>query len=482
MCRRGTNSFKSRFFELNFEKLDCGGLSTSALTAAKLGAKRYFDANFSTDVTSPLEPHERTENLKRVEKVIDSCREGLNIRLQAACEDIFQTRLESSGVFVNNWVHDALRRLKLRRIFLLRDRFPKLTYKTSSTSHESATWDFLKPLLPLLMSDDNEIIYPDDYQGCSPTDFHDAYTELSTVINGNGIRDELYGKIPNPLDFFKKRAADNSLSRPSRLLAELAVRALVTPLSSVAAERAGSYLRKLGAGKDRNRMGERALSDNMFMWANSDYSDKLMLLARGRALQERELSTKRPQLNDDGASPADEAIIELQPEYNKHARQQLQRQEAAIGVSKSTGKLLPQPGLSEDQRSKKKEDTQKGFSALFGFSKTSSAPPQPSGGNVSPSTTMAINSNKDLPVQQQQLQQLPQQHVINIDDETSIRDRTSPSAAKTGRKRAKSSIVNYDESEEEEEEEEEAVKKSKKVKKTMLKNDDEDTGFRRRKK
>jgi hypothetical protein len=168
---------------------------TSALTAAKLGAKRYFYANVSTDVTSPLEPDELTENLKRVEKVIDNCRVGLNIRLKAACDEIFQTRLESSGVFVNNWVHDALQRLKLRRIFLLRDPFPKLVYKTSSTSHDSATWDFLKPLLPMVMSDDDEIIYPDEYQGCSQTDFHDAYTELRTVINGNGIRDELVAQL-----------------------------------------------------------------------------------------------------------------------------------------------------------------------------------------------------------------------------------------------------------------------------------------------
>ena len=169
--------------------------------------------------------------------------------------------------------------------------------------------------------------------------------------------------------------------------------------------------------------------------------------------------------------------MELRPEYNKHAKQQLQRQEAAIGVPKSTGKLVPQPGLSEHQRSKKKEDEQKAFSALFGFSKTSSALSQPSGGNVSPSPTTGTKSNKDLPVQQQQLQQLPQQHVINIDDETSIRDRTSPSAAKTGRKRSKSSDVNESEGEEEEEE---AVKK-KKVKKTIPKNDDEHAGWKRRK-
>ena len=40
-------------------------------------------------------------------------------------------------------------------------------------------------------------------------------------------------------------------------------------------------------------MGERALPDNMFMWANSDYSDKLMLLARGRALQEGEATNEQ---------------------------------------------------------------------------------------------------------------------------------------------------------------------------------------------
>jgi len=102
------------------------------------------------------------------------------------------------------------------------------------------------------MSEDKKIKYRDMYQGCSQTDFHDAYTELRTVINGNGICDNLFGKVSNPIEFFKMRAMDKSLSRSSGLLAKLGVRALVTPLSSVAAERAGSYLRKLGAGKEQN--------------------------------------------------------------------------------------------------------------------------------------------------------------------------------------------------------------------------------------
>lgn len=74
-----------------------------------------------------------------------------------------------------------------------------------------------------------------------------------------------------------------SLAPADRVLAKLAIRALVTPLSSVAAERAGSYLRKLGAGKDRNKMGEEALEDKMFMWANKHYGDKLMVIASNRA-------------------------------------------------------------------------------------------------------------------------------------------------------------------------------------------------------
>jgi len=92
------------------------------------------------------------------------------------------------------------------------------------------------------MSEDKKIKYPDMYQGCSQTDFHDAYTELRTVINGNGICDKLFGKVSNPIEFFKMRAMDKSLSRSSRLLAELGVRALVTPLSSVAVVNANGHI------------------------------------------------------------------------------------------------------------------------------------------------------------------------------------------------------------------------------------------------
>lgn len=69
---------------------------------------RYFDAIVSTDVTSPLPEEQRAENLKQVEKVIDGCRADLSYRLKAACDEVFQTRLESSGDMVKNWVHDAL--------------------------------------------------------------------------------------------------------------------------------------------------------------------------------------------------------------------------------------------------------------------------------------------------------------------------------------------------------------------------------------
>ena len=248
------------------------------------------------------------------------------------------------------------------------------------------------------------------------------------------------------------RALDKSLSRSSRLLAELGVRALVTPLSSVAAERAGSYLRKLGAGKDRNRMGERALSDNMYMWANSDYADKVMALAGGRAQQDRELSQQRPETNHDDRSPDGSSVTKLRPAYNKHDSQ-AQERGAASAEPKTTAKLVPQPELTDVQRMRKADEAKRGFNALFGMTKTG---PKPSESSVLPSTKTGDVNDKDSRVQQQQqLPQLSQQREVGINDEniTMIRDEASKTTTALCRKRTVRSAIIYVDDEEEEEEE-----------------------------
>jgi len=113
---------------------------------------------------------------------------------------------------------------------------------------------------------------------------------------------------------------------------------------------------------------------------------------------------------------------------------------SAVVVPKTAGKLVPQPGLYDDQRRNKTH--RKGSARYFVLVRRPLHYRSLPGGNISPSTTMSTNSKEDLPVTQQQLQQLPQQPVIGIDKAT-IRDRSSTSAAKTGRKRSKSSTVNY---------------------------------------
>jgi hypothetical protein len=279
---------------------------SSAIIAAKKGARRYFHTELSSDVSAPLSDQQRDVNLTSVEAKIESYRNMLQSTLQQACDDVFS---KSSDGFVNLLVHSALQRLKLRRLFLLLAPLPTLVYENLSSTNEDAIWDFLKPLLPMVKVDvKTPASYATTYLKCSQKDLYDAYKDLCLLVNGNEVQQPLVGTVKDPLDFFLQRSRNTILSRADRVLAHLAVRALVTPLSSVAAERGGSYLRKLGAGKDRNRMGMSSISENIFMWANKDYGDKLMKLARARAD-----SLKAPTVNENvksdhekGAAAADD--------------------------------------------------------------------------------------------------------------------------------------------------------------------------------
>jgi hypothetical protein len=66
-----------------------------------------------------------------------------------------------------------------------------------------------------------------------------------------------------------------------KLLANLFVRALTSPLSSVAAERGGSILHNLGS-YDRRKMGTQAMQDNMFLRVNKSYIHRLQAIAVNR--------------------------------------------------------------------------------------------------------------------------------------------------------------------------------------------------------
>ena len=64
-------------------------------------------------------------------------------------------------------------------------------------------------------------------------------------------------------------------------MANLVVRALTSPLSSVAAERGGSILHNLGS-YDRRKMGTQAMQDNMFLRVNKSYVQRLRAIAVNR--------------------------------------------------------------------------------------------------------------------------------------------------------------------------------------------------------
>lgn len=68
------------------------------------------------------------------------------------------------------------------------------------------------------------------------------------------------------------------------MLATLAVRALIAPISSASAERAGSFLRKL-AEFDRLQMGEIAMGQNMFFRSNAHETDMLLSIAAQKATE-----------------------------------------------------------------------------------------------------------------------------------------------------------------------------------------------------
>lgn len=141
----------------------------TTLKAAIEGARRYFYTYMSTDVTGPfLSDKVRDSAFNEATKVIKGCKGHLIHLLENACSDIFTTPADTTCVLVNNWVHKGLRRLQLRRTFLLREDLPPLPKHISKTTNEDAVWDFLKPLLPMEKKGD-DILYPTTYADCTPT-------------------------------------------------------------------------------------------------------------------------------------------------------------------------------------------------------------------------------------------------------------------------------------------------------------------------
>jgi hypothetical protein len=249
----------------------------SAINATKEVAKNYF-SDASNEVFMTASKVERPAQLKSVTESLDNFEPVLQSRLKMAYDNVFKTHFLSEDGVPHVHVDLVLQRLRLRRVFLLKDRLPGLVY---STTNEAAIMNLLSPLIPKTKKGDFQKPF------CTvrtQTELFDAYTKLYNSVNGSAATLSLVGTITNPLEFFLKQSKDVSLSEGSRMLATLAVRALIAPISSASAERAGSFLRKL-AEFDRLQMGEIAMGQNMFFRSNAHETDMLLSIAAQKATE-----------------------------------------------------------------------------------------------------------------------------------------------------------------------------------------------------
>jgi hypothetical protein len=229
--------------------------------------------------------------------LLDSYSVHLQTQLKSACSGVFSVNDEDE--VVNNHVDDAIKRLKLRRVFSLCTPLPSLDTKDG---YEAAIVQFLRPLLPTVFVSAQDkrskkaSIEPLAEPFSNPfvqKALYVAYEKLRNKVNGTDTQPSVIGNVENPLKYFQDLVADND--HGTQQLARLIVRALVAPVTSVAAERGGSILRKLG-DPDRRNMGDTAVTNNMFFQNNRVYVDRLGTAAVNRC---RSIAPKgRTQSND----------------------------------------------------------------------------------------------------------------------------------------------------------------------------------------
>ena len=251
----------------------------TAMKAAKETARKYLEDPESAEFMTVL-PSYRKQQLQLIEDVLDSYEPTLRTRLTLACENVLHKR-NKKGVFitgapVNSHINDVLKRLYLRRVFLLREKLPDLVYKSSN---EDAIMTFLGPLLPMTEKREFQLPFSDV---STQTQLHKAYSALKELVNGTSILAPIAGTVDEPVEFFLARYKDTSLTSSDRQLSHLAMRALCAPISSASAERIGSRLRKLGEF-DRMQMGDIAMQRNLHFSGNGIYTDQLVSIASYRA-------------------------------------------------------------------------------------------------------------------------------------------------------------------------------------------------------
>jgi hypothetical protein len=153
----------------------------------------------------------------------------------------------------------------------------------TTIGNEQAIIKFLRPLIPDVRNQNNIVLAHPFEKVTVQTALFEAYTELLHEINGtSGTAVSLVGQVKDPLEFFQSRFLDTPATQSGKKpLANLVVRALTSPVSSVAAERGGSILHNLGS-YDRRKMGKQAMQDNMFLRVNKSYVQRLRAIAVNR--------------------------------------------------------------------------------------------------------------------------------------------------------------------------------------------------------
>jgi hypothetical protein len=355
VLERDVNDFMTSMRSLENEDIRNRAV-LSAINATKEVAKNYF-SDASNEVFMTASKGERPAQLKCVTESLDNFGPVLQSRLKMAYDNVFKTHFLSEDGVPHVHVDLVLQRLRLRRVFLLKDRLPGLVF---STTNEAAIMNLLSPLIPKTKTGDFQKPF------CTvrtQTELFDAYTKLCNSVNGSAATLSLVGTITNPLEFFLKQSKDVSLSEGSRMLATLAVRALIAPISSASAERAGSFLRKL-AEFDRLQMGEIAMGQNMFFRSNAHETDKLFSIAAQKAtellsekssirVEESSMTTQSEEITPPGIS--DRQLKQQQKRANEKFNPP---PPAPITVMKGKASILAYMGTASKKREENDEENE----------------------------------------------------------------------------------------------------------------------------
>ena len=333
----------------NFKKyredaVERSNIVDSVINEAKEVAQRHFASSEYSVMTAEKLQHERDRDEKGVLNLLDGYKAHLVSTLKAACESVFS--IDDDGEVVNDHLNNSLNRLKLRRYFSLSKDLPAIDTRHGN---EEGVVKFLYPLLPkVYVSAADKRANPKVQTVAHPfsqstvqTALYTAYEKLRHEVNISGKE----GRVENPLRFFQDRVS-TATSPGDKSLAKLAVRALVAPVSSVAAERGGSFLRKLSE-PDRRRMGDKAMEDNMLLRNNRVYVDRLLSAALNRCRMDAPRPAPTPSDDTTESSAVSEEKMEKDnPEAARRAKAREKRKEEPK-VKEAMKQIVGQRSISQ---------------------------------------------------------------------------------------------------------------------------------------